>query len=89
MLGFLIVINQFLFLILQKEQTKEMPAFIKPPMKDKEIWTHEPEYERYLHIRVFKPENLDARELKCALTFDKQFHKTDVLDPVMEVRFCY
>ena len=53
---------------------------IRPPMKDKVCWTHEPEYDRYLHVRVHAPEGLEYRELKCVLSCGKEIHKTGVLD---------
>lgn len=62
-----------------------VPSYIKPPMKDKESWTHEPEYDRYLHIRVYKPEGLDFRELRCYITYGKTFHKTNILDPIPDL----
>ena len=58
-----------------------MPAYIRPPMKSVHCWTHEPEYDRYLHVRVYKPEGLDYRELRCYFTLGKTFHKTGILDP--------
>ena len=50
-------------------------------MRDAASWTREPEYERFLHVRVFRPENIEQRELRCNLTFGTQTHKTDILDP--------
>jgi hypothetical protein len=58
----------------------EVPVFIKPPMKDKQVWTGYPHYDRYLHIRVYQPQGLDCRELKCSLKFGNQKYKTAVLD---------
>ncbi len=57
---------------------------IKPPMKDKECWTHEPEYDRYLNVRIYAPEGLDYRELKCVVSCGDKMHKTNVLDPLTE-----
>ena len=59
----------------------EVPVFIRPPMKDQEVWTGEPDYDRYLHIRCYKPEGLTVEELRCVLTCGKQYYKTKVLDP--------
>ena len=53
-------------------------------MKDKSVWTNEPEYERFLHVRVFKPEEIEERELRCTLAMGDQTHKTDMLDPPEE-----
>ena len=65
----------------QQAHDKDVPSYIRPPMRDAAAWTSEPEYERFLHVRVFKPENMEQRELRCSLTVGKQNHKTDVLDP--------
>ena len=62
------------------QESEAAPVFIRPPMKDKAAWTGAPDYERYLHIRVYKPEGLDYRELKCALTCGTQHFKTGILD---------
>lgn len=53
---------------------------IRPPMKDKECWTHEPEYDRFLHVRVYAPEGLEYRDLKCIINCGKEMHKTGILD---------
>ena len=53
---------------------------IKPPMKDAEVWAGEPEFDHELHIRVFEPQGLDCRELKCVLNLGDAMWKTDVLD---------
>ncbi|KAI8519166.1 hypothetical protein Bbelb_024230 [Branchiostoma belcheri] len=48
--------------------TVEAPELVvKPPMEDREVWTHEPEYDRYT-------------ELTCVLTMGDQVFKTGVLD---------
>ncbi|ELU08059.1 hypothetical protein CAPTEDRAFT_227737 [Capitella teleta] len=64
----------------EENEKPAAPVYIKPPMKDKQVWTGDPSYDRYLHIRVYEPQGLDCRELKCALTFGKQNYKTKVLD---------
>ena len=55
-------------------------------MKDKSSWTHEPEYERFLHVRVFKPEDVEERELRCTLALGSQSYKTEILDPPEEIQ---
>ncbi|XP_006816176.1 uncharacterized protein LOC100378962 [Saccoglossus kowalevskii] len=58
----------------------------KPPTDDKCIWTHEPEYEKYLNIRVYKPLGLDHQQLRCMVSFDKVMKKTDAFeDPQTDV----
>ena len=34
----------------------------RPFMEDKEVWTHEPEYDKFLHVRVFHPMGLQVRK---------------------------
>ena len=63
-----------------KQISEQVTMVIRPPMKDKECWTHEPEYDRYLHVRVHAPEGLEYRELKCVISCGKEIHKTGVLD---------
>ena len=71
----------FIF-ILSQSQTPHQVVYLKPPMADKDVWTHEPQHDYSLHVRVFKPEGLTVRETKCVLTFGDQLHKTPVLDPL-------
>ena len=56
----------------------------KPETRDREIWTHEPEYDRSLRARVFRPTGLNSewREMKCKLTYGSLLLKTGSLDPV-------
>ncbi|KAL5009495.1 hypothetical protein ScPMuIL_011800 [Solemya velum] len=63
---------------------EEKPAPVKPPSADISVWTHEPEYEHFLHVRIFRPEGLDHPDIKCSLSFGKQFFKTSVLSPNIE-----
>lgn len=65
----------------QKASTMITP-YIRPPTRDQETWTHEPSYERYLHMRIFKPEGLDFRELRCYVSYGNERHKTNILDPL-------
>ncbi|XP_071792305.1 uncharacterized protein [Asterias amurensis] len=55
----------------------EVPA-PKPPSEDKTVWTHEPEYDYTLNMRLFKPVGLDRKELKCSVNFLKKFQKTEM-----------
>ncbi|XP_038047105.1 uncharacterized protein LOC119721219 isoform X2 [Patiria miniata] len=57
----------------------EVPA-PKPPSADKVVWTHEPEYDYTLNVRLYKPVGLDHKELKCSVNFKKKFLKTDVFE---------
>lgn len=58
---------------------EQQPIPVKPPSADISVWTHEPEYEHFLHVRIFRPEGLDQPNIKCSLSFGKQFFKTGVL----------
>ncbi|KAI0240537.1 hypothetical protein LSAT2_008767 [Lamellibrachia satsuma] len=51
-----------------------------PETKDADVWTHEPQYERFLHVRVFKPDGLEQKKLVCKLSYGKQRHTTPALD---------
>ncbi|XP_022079118.1 uncharacterized protein LOC110973027 isoform X2 [Acanthaster planci] len=57
----------------------EVPA-PKPPSADKVVWTHEPEYDYTLNIRLYKPTGLDHKDLKCSVNFMKKFLRTEVFD---------
>ncbi|XP_019637952.1 PREDICTED: uncharacterized protein LOC109480244 [Branchiostoma belcheri] len=61
--------------------TVEAPELVvKPPMEDRAVWTHEPEYDRFLNVRVYKPVGMQDTELTCVLTMGDQVFKTGVLD---------
>eukprot|EP00058_Branchiostoma_floridae_P022652 XP_002608142.1 hypothetical protein BRAFLDRAFT_126256 [Branchiostoma floridae] len=53
---------------------------VKPPSEDRSVWTHEPEYDRFLNVRVYKPVGMQDTELTCVLTMGDQVFKTGVLD---------
>ncbi|CAH1250887.1 Hypp8931 [Branchiostoma lanceolatum] len=53
---------------------------VKPPSEDRAVWTHEPEYDRFLNVRVYKPVGMQDTELTCVLTMGDQVFKTGVLD---------
>ncbi|XP_035664844.1 uncharacterized protein LOC118408275 isoform X2 [Branchiostoma floridae] len=61
--------------------TVEAPELVvKPPSEDRSVWTHEPEYDRFLNVRVYKPVGMQDTELTCVLTMGDQVFKTGVLD---------
>ncbi|KAL4232688.1 hypothetical protein ACF0H5_007376 [Mactra antiquata] len=60
------------------EEKKEY--VVKKETKDAESWTQEPEYDRFMFVRVYNPVGMDKTDLKCSITFGKQFFKTDKLD---------
>ncbi len=83
------ILNIKMFILQQIQETSSpvKQVMLRPPMKDKEVWTHEPEHDCFLHVRVYKPEGLDGRELKCLLTYGQQMQKTKILDPMPPVIF--
>ncbi|XP_041354259.1 uncharacterized protein LOC121372068 [Gigantopelta aegis] len=67
-----------------KFEEPKVPPVIKPPTRDNGMSTGEAEYDVYLHVRVFTPEDINKKELKCSLTFGSQRFKTGILDAVDE-----
>jgi len=61
-------------------QKSEEVVSSEPDTKDADVWTHEPQYEQFLHVRVFKPEGLDQKQICCKLSYGKQRHTTPILD---------
>ena len=60
---------------------EERVQVIKPQMKDVEVSTETPDYDRSLFIRIFCPEGLqDQTQLRCTLTCNGQIYKTGILD---------
>ncbi|XP_077994799.1 uncharacterized protein LOC144448429 [Glandiceps talaboti] len=49
----------------------------KPPMEDKEVWTHEPEFDLFLNIRVYRPLGLSHNQLRCMLSYGRIMKKTE------------
>ncbi len=47
--------------------------------KEKGNWTHEPEYDTFLHVRVHKPET-EYRQTKCIVNYKDKFYKTGTFD---------
>ena len=68
------------FFVLNQSKIDQSTVIVRPEMETKECWTHEPEYERYLHVRIHAPEGLEYGELKCVISCGKDIHKTGVLD---------
>ena len=80
------LISTFLFQKVRfaQEQEEKPPEPPKPEMKEVSVWTHEPEYDNYLYVRVHTPKNLKQTELKCMITFQNKILKTGRLDIVEE-----
>jgi hypothetical protein len=80
------LISTFLFQKVRfaQEQEEKPPEPPKPEMKEVSVWTHEPEYDNYLYVRVHTPKNLKQSELKCMITFQNKILKTGRLDIVEE-----
>ncbi|XP_064617866.1 uncharacterized protein LOC135481989 isoform X2 [Liolophura sinensis] len=66
------------------EDTESLPVLEKPPMSDQTTWTHEPEYDKGLYVRVYAPQGLKEEQLRCVISLGKQVHKSGVLDPEEE-----
>ncbi|XP_076079836.1 uncharacterized protein LOC143049946 isoform X1 [Mytilus galloprovincialis] len=69
-----------------EEQEEKPPEPPKPEMKEVAVWTHEPEYDHYLYVRVHTPKSIKQEELKCMITFQNKILKTGRLDVVEEVK---
>ncbi|CAC5415979.1 unnamed protein product [Mytilus coruscus] len=67
-----------------EEQEEKPPEPPKPEMKEVAVWTHEPEYDHYLYVRVHTPKSIKQAELKCMITFQNKILKTGRLDVVEE-----
>ena len=59
-------------------------AEVKAPPKvetsDASIWTEEPDYDKFLFVRMYTPVSMKQEDLKCSVTFGKQFYKTKKLE---------
>ena len=54
---------------------------IKPPMKEAEVSTETPDYDRSLFVRIYCPDGLeDKSQIRCTLTCSGQIFKTGILD---------
>ncbi|XP_048578452.1 uncharacterized protein LOC116613501 [Nematostella vectensis] len=49
--------------------------------EDKQCWTHEPDYDRSLHLRVFRPVCTKAESPCCSIVFNGQTLKTASFPP--------
>eukprot|EP00112_Aurelia_sp_Birch-Aquarium-sp1_P002108 Seg123.3 transcript_id=Seg123.3/GoldUCD/mRNA.D3Y31 product="hypothetical protein" protein_id=Seg123.3/GoldUCD/D3Y31 len=59
-------------------EIKQKIEVIPKEMADKDCWTHEPEYEKLFHIRMYKPVCKTLSSSWCTLAFDKEVRKTQV-----------
>ncbi|XP_005097136.1 uncharacterized protein LOC101862724 isoform X2 [Aplysia californica] len=62
------------------EDSFARPMTIRPPMRDADAWTGQPDYDRSLFVRIYCPEGLEESELKCSLSYEGQMFKTPILD---------
>ncbi|XP_071943161.1 uncharacterized protein [Antedon mediterranea] len=52
-----------------------------PQLVDSDVWTHEPEYDWFLNVKVYRPIGFQQHEkLRCSINYQKQFQKTDVYE---------
>ena len=56
----------------------------KAPTMDQAISTNEPEYERYLVIRIYTPQGIEETDLKCSIIYGEERLMTDVFEPENE-----
>jgi len=65
-----------------EEEEKQQPVISVPPVvkADKECWTQEPEFDKYLHLRLFKPECKKATTPFCSVAFHGQLLKTEIFE---------
>ncbi|XP_078481741.1 uncharacterized protein LOC100180644 [Ciona intestinalis] len=55
---------------------------VKPPSEDKSVWTHEPEFDQHLVVRIFRPVELkddEGLDLSCNVSFGGINKKTSTL----------
>ncbi|BFZ10160.1 hypothetical protein BsWGS_13199 [Bradybaena similaris] len=62
------------------DEHSDKPEVPRPSTQDAETWTHEPEFDHSLFVRVFCPEGLQQTGLKCSLTYNGKVLKTPILD---------
>lgn len=68
-----------------KPEEEKEPEPPKPETKEVSVWTHEPEYDNFLYVRVHTPKSIDQKDLKCMITFQNTIIKTGRLDVEEEV----
>lgn len=67
----------------QKVQSDDIvvqPHVVRSLMKDAQTWTHDPEFDCSLFIRIFCPEGFRKSGLKCSLSYSGNMFKTPILD---------
>ena len=83
------IIDVYLYLLSEQkvrfEDSFARPMTIRPPMRDADVWTGQPDYDRSLYVRIFAPEGLDQSELRCSLSYEDKMFKTPILDSMQEV----
>src|SRR6218665_2007921 len=60
-------------------QRRSLSSRVRPVMVDQASWTHEPEFDLYLCVRVFRPEELGQQDLTCSIQFGDQVITTEFL----------
>ncbi|CAD5121580.1 DgyrCDS10078 [Dimorphilus gyrociliatus] len=64
----------------EKSPVPEKVVYFKPETKDACVYTNEPVYDRKLHIRLYKPQDITQSQLKSVVTYGSQYFKTGILD---------
>ncbi|PFX30429.1 uncharacterized protein LOC111323577 [Stylophora pistillata] len=63
-----------------EDQTKA-PVPVPPVItEDKGCWTHEPEFDNYLHLRIYRPDCEKAETSFCSVAFSGQLLKTEIFE---------
>ena len=57
-----------------------MKAAPKVETHEASVWTEDPDYDKFLFVRMYTPVSMKQEDLKCSITFGKQFYKTKKLD---------
>ena len=61
--------------------TEEVKPTPKVETHDASVWTETPDYDNFLFVRMYTPVSMKQEDLKCSVTFGKQFYKTKRLEP--------
>ncbi|XP_033112493.1 uncharacterized protein LOC117113267, partial [Anneissia japonica] len=50
-----------------------------PELVESEVWTHEPEFDWFLNVKVYRPIGFHQQnQLRCSINYQKQFQKTEL-----------
>lgn len=55
-------------------------SVVKKETKDADVSTEDPDYDHFMFVRLYSPVGMTQTDIKCSVTFGKQFFKTKRLD---------